>query len=51
MPAGRNGDPELGADAIGGGNQDRILEAGRAQIEEGAEAAEARIAAGARRRL
>src|SRR5690606_6600426 len=34
-------DPELGADAIGGGDEDRVGVARGAEVEEGAEAAEA----------
>jgi hypothetical protein len=55
VPAGGDGELELGADAVGGGNQDRIAIAGGLGVEEGAEAAEAgrRAAAGggARQRL
>jgi hypothetical protein len=42
---------QLGADAIGGRDQQRILIARRTQIEEAAEAAEVRIRAGAAGRL
>ena len=40
VPAGLDGDLELGADAVVGGNQDRVREAGRLEIEQRAEAAE-----------
>ena len=51
MASGGDGDLELGADTVGGGDQDRVLEAGRLQIEQRAEAAEAGLGAGPRRRL
>jgi len=55
VAAGRNGELELGADTVGGGDQDRVAIAGGLGVEEGAEAAEAgrRPAAGggARQRL
>jgi hypothetical protein len=44
-------DLELGADAVGGGDEDRILVARGLQIEKCAEAAETRVAAQPRRRL
>jgi len=50
VPAGRDGDLELGAHAIGRGDEDRIAKAGSLGIEEGAEAAEAGGGAAARRR-
>jgi hypothetical protein len=42
-----DGDLELGADAVGGADQDRVLEAGGLQVEQRAEAAQAGIRAGA----
>ena len=51
MQSGGDGDLELGADAIGGRDEDRVLEAGRFQIEERAEAAESRVAPRASRRF
>src|SRR5262249_7489233 len=55
VPAGGDGELELGADAVGGGDQDRVTVARSLGVEEGAEAAEAggRAAAGrgARQRL
>jgi hypothetical protein len=50
VSAGLDRDLELGADAIGGDDEDRIAIAGRLQIEERAEPAEPGIAARARRR-
>ena len=50
LPRG-DGDLELGADAVVGGNQDRVLEAGPLEVEQAAEAAERRICAGAQGRL
>jgi hypothetical protein len=50
VPPGGNCDLELGAHAIGGGDEDRILVARGLQVEERAEAAEARVAAWPRRR-
>ena len=50
MPPGFDGDLELGADAVVGGDQDRVLEAGRLQIEQPAETAEVGIGAGPARR-
>jgi len=47
VPAGIDRDPELGADAVGRGDQDRILEAGGLQVEQPAEAAEIGVGAGA----
>ena len=38
--AGLDGDLELGADAVGGRDQDRIAEARRLEVEEAAEAAD-----------
>jgi hypothetical protein len=49
--AGFDRDLQLGADAVGGRDQDRVVVARRLQIEERSESAEARIAAGARRGL
>src|SRR6185436_8627106 len=40
VPAGIDGDLELGADAVIGGDQDRVLEASGLEVEQGAEAAE-----------
>jgi len=40
--AGGDGDLELGADAVGAGDQHRILVAGRLEVEDGAETAEIR---------
>jgi hypothetical protein len=40
MPAGLDGDFQLGADAIGGGNQDRILEPGGLEVEQRAKTAQ-----------
>jgi hypothetical protein len=39
---------ELGADAVRGGDEDRILEPGRARVEKAAEAAKRGVRAGAR---
>ena len=50
LPRG-DGDLELGADAVVGGNQDRVPEAGPLEVEQAAEAAERRICAGAQGRL
>ena len=47
MQAGLDRDLELGADAVGGGDQDRVLEAGGLEVEQAAEAADLGI--GARR--
>jgi hypothetical protein len=44
--AGVDGDLELGADAVGRGNEDRVLEAGGARIEGGAETADFAVGAG-----
>jgi len=51
VPPGGNRDLELGADPVGGGDEDRILEPRSLEIEERAETAEARVAAAPRRRL
>ncbi len=48
MQPGLDSDLDLGADAIGGGHQDRILEARRLEVEQAAEAADLSIGAGAR---
>ena len=48
VQAGLDRDLDLGADAVGGGDQDRILEAGRLEVEQAAEAADFGIGAGAR---
>jgi hypothetical protein len=42
MPPRLDGDLELGADAIRGGDQQRVAEAGGLRVEEGAETAEQR---------
>jgi hypothetical protein len=47
MTAGLDGHLQLGADSIGGGDQQRVVEAGRAQIEQRAEPAESGIGPGA----
>jgi hypothetical protein len=47
MLAGGNCDLQLGADAVGGGNQDGIAVARGLQVEQGAEAAQARRRAAA----
>ena len=44
--AGVDGDLELGADAVGGGDQDRVAEARRLQVEQAAEAADLGVGAG-----
>jgi hypothetical protein len=49
--AGGDGDLELGADPVGGCDQDRVLEPRRLQIEQRAKSAEAGRGARARRRL
>ena len=48
--AGVDGEAELGADAVGGGDEDRVGVAGGLEVEERAEAAEALDDAGARGR-
>ncbi len=48
VAAGFDGDLHLGADAVGGGDQDRIGEAGGLEIEQAAEAADLGVRAGAR---
>jgi len=50
VAAGGDGDLQLGADTVVGGDQQRITESGRLEVEEAAEAAEAGIrpAAGGR---
>ena len=50
VPAGLDRDLELGADAVGRRDQDRILVAGRLQVEERAETAQSCLGPGARRR-
>ena len=47
--AGLDGELELGADAVGGGDEQRVLEAARLEVEQAAEAADAAQQAGARR--
>ena len=47
MQAGLDRDLDLGADAVGGRDQDRVLEAGRLEVEQSAEAAD--FGVGARR--
>jgi len=44
-------DLELGANPVGGGDENRILESRRFEIEECAETTEARVATASRRRL
>jgi hypothetical protein len=44
----RNRDLELGAHAVGGGNQDGVLETRRARVEEPAESTQRRVCAWAR---
>jgi hypothetical protein len=51
MVSGGDGDFELRADAIGRGDEDRVPVPRGLEIEEGAEPAQARIAAGPRRRF
>ena len=41
-----DGDLQLGADAIGGGQEDRILEASGFRVEHGGESAQTRLGAG-----
>ena len=41
MNAGFDGELELGADAVGGGDQHRVLEAASLEVEQAAEAADA----------
>ena len=48
MQAGVDSDLELGADAVGGGHQHRVLEARRLEVEQAAETADFGIGAGAR---
>ena len=47
--AGFDRDLDLGADAVGGGDQDRILEAGALEVEQSAEAADLGVRARPRR--
>ncbi len=49
MQAGVDGDLELGADAVGGGHQHRVLEARGLEVEQAAKAADFGIGAGAAR--
>jgi len=51
MQAGGDGDLELGADAVGGGDQDGVLEAGGLGVEQRAEAAQRGGGAGPGRSL
>jgi len=51
VPARGDGDLELRSDAVGGGDEDRVLEARGLEIEESTEAAEARVAAATCRRF
>ena len=44
MPPGLDGDLELGADAVVGGDQQRIAKAGRLEVEQPAEPAEPGVA-------
>ena len=46
VDAGLDGDLHLGADAVIGGDEDRVLETGRLEIEQAAEAADLRVGAG-----
>jgi hypothetical protein len=46
--AGVDGDPQLGADAVGRGDQQRILVAGGLEVEQRAETAQAGFRAGRR---
>ena len=48
MGAGLDGELELGADAVGGGDEERVLEAARLEVEQAAEPADAAQKAGAR---
>ena len=48
--AGLDGDLQLGADAVGGGDQHRIAVAGRLEVEQAAEAADFGVGAGPPRR-
>ena len=48
MQAGLDRDLDLGADAVGGGDQDGILEAGRLEVEQAAESADLGVGAGPR---
>ena len=50
VAAGGDRDLELGADAVGGGDEDRVAVARRLEVEERAEAAEPRRRSRARRR-
>ena len=45
VEAGLDGDLQLGADAVGGGDQQRVVVAGRLQVEQRAEAAQRRLRA------
>ena len=45
VQAGLDGDLQLGADAVGGGDEQRIVVAGGLQVEQGAEAAQRRVRA------
>ena len=47
MQAGLDRDLDLGADAVGRGDQDRVLEAGGLEVEQPAEAADLGVGAGA----
>jgi hypothetical protein len=51
MPAGLDRDLQLGADAVGGGDQQGVAIAGGLEVEEGAEATQAGIRPAARRGL
>ena len=46
QPAAFNGDPQLSADAVIGGDKDRILEAGCLEIEQAAKAADLAVGSG-----
>jgi hypothetical protein len=45
--AGVDGDAQLGADAVGGGDQQRVVVAGGLQVEQGSETAQSGLRAGA----
>jgi hypothetical protein len=51
VQAGGDGDLQLGADAVGRGDKDRVLEAGGLGVEQGAEATQRGGRSGARRGL
>jgi hypothetical protein len=51
MAAGLDGDLQLGADTVGRGDNQRILETGRLEVEQGPESPQRRLCAGAARRF